>query len=142
MQVDGRVASVLILVALVAGSGIGYLANANSTHTDTYTAVTTYTYRTTETIVTTYTATSPEGSGLLRCVVTEYTVWMVAYVSSGGTSYSYSTTTEQSPISTYTSTTTATQTVGFTTVTTSAYTGTITGALAKGNFTTCTYISS
>ncbi len=124
------------------GSGIGYFANTSSAHTNTYGVVTTYTYRTTETVVTTYTVTSPGGSGLLLCVVTEYTVWMVAYVSSGGTSYSYSTTTELSPIQTYTSTTTATQTVGFTTVSTSPYGGTITGALAKGNYTTCTYISS
>lgn len=124
----GQVASILIVVALAVGSGIGYLASTNSGHI------------TTETVVTTYTVTFPQGSGLVRCVVTEYSVWLMAY-GNGGAVSSYSTTTEQAPIQTYTSTTMVTQTVGFTTVSAGAYTGTVTGALARGNYTTCTYIA-
>lgn len=124
----GQVASALIVVALVVGSGIGYFANTNSNHA------------TTETVVTTYTVTLPQGSGLLRCVVTEYSVWLVGY-GNGGVASSYSTTTQQAPVQTYTNTTTVTQTVGFTTISTSAYTGTVTGAIAQGNYTTCTYIA-
>ena len=126
----GQVASILIVVALMAGSGIGYFASMNPGHT------------TTETVVTTYTVTLPQGPGLLRCVVTEYTVWMVGYASSGTVSVlSYSTTTEETPIQTYTSSTSLTQTVGFafTTASTAPYTVTLTGPIAEGNYTTCTY---
>ncbi len=127
----GQVAATLIVVALITGSGIGYFARNTSAGTTTEMVVTT------ETVVSTYTVTLP-GSGLLSCVVTEYSVWVLGY-GSGGVATSYSTTTEQTPVSTYTSSTTATQAVGFTTVSTSPYGGTVTGALARGNYTTCTY---
>jgi len=121
----GQIAAVLIVVALVAGAGIGYFVSAAAVGTVTETYTTTITF--------------PQGgSAVVRCVLTRYSVWETARIGNGTTSFG--STTETSDIQTYQTTTSVTQTVGYMTTSTTTYTGTITGAVAEGNYTTCTYI--
>jgi len=75
----------------------------------------------------------------MRCVLTQYAVWEIAYIGSSATSYGNTTVTTD--LKTYQTSTSVMQSVGFVTTSTTTYTGTITGALARGNYTTCTYIS-
>jgi hypothetical protein len=125
-----RVAAVLIVLALVAGAAVGYLSNSTSNGTTTETLIRTYTI----------TTTFPQGeSEIMRCVLTRYAVWEIAHVQNSTTSYGN--TTETSALQTFQTTASVMRIVGFVTTSTSSYTGTITGALAEGNYTICTYIS-
>ena len=126
----GQIAAVLVVVALVAGAGIGYFGSTTASRTAIRTLTSTFTT----------TVTLPQGgSEVVRCVLTRYVVWEIAHIE--GNTTSYGSTTETSDLRTYQTTTSVTQTVGYVTTYTSSYTGTITGALAEGNYTTCTYIS-
>ena len=119
-----------MVVALVIGVGVGYFGSAASVGSVTETIAKTNTT----------TITVPQGgSEILRCVLTQYVVWMIAHVGSNTTSYG--STTDTSDIRTYQTTTSVFQAVGYVTTFTSSYTGTMTGAIARGNYTTCTYIS-
>jgi len=87
----------------------------------------------------TTTVTFPQGgSAVVRCVLTRYSVWETAHIGNGTTSFG--STTETTDLQTYQTTTSALQTAGYVTTSTTSYTGTITGALAEGNYTTCTYL--
>jgi len=113
----GEIASVLVVVALIAGAGIGYLGGSAFPTTVTKTIVTTLT----------------QGSGLEECSVTEYHVWSVESIynstTMGGTS------TQSYPVTTF-------QTSGYPTITTNTYTGTLTGAIAYWNATSCSGVNS
>jgi len=125
----GQVAAILVVIALIAGAGIGYFSNTPVRRTTTQTLTSTFTT----------TVTLPQsGSEVVRCVLTRYAVWEIAHIESNTTSYG--STTETSDLRTYQTTTSVLQTVGYVTTSTTSYTGTITGALAEGNYTTCTYI--
>ncbi len=146
-----QIASILIVTALVVGAGIGYFGHTPATSTITETIMSTYTESntTTETAISTYTLTTtlPQGTnttafpqGLsMRCILTEYHVWMIASI--GNTTTSYGTSTQSYDVQTYQTTTSITQAVGSVTTTTANYNGTLTGALAIWNSTVCTYIS-
>jgi hypothetical protein len=127
----GQVAAILIVLALIVGAGLGYLGNSTTNNTTTVTK--TYTY----TITTTF---SQGGSAVMRCVLTQYAVWEIAHIQNS-TITSYGNSTETINLKTYETSASVTQSVGYVTTSTSSYTGTITGALAEGNYTTCTYIS-
>jgi hypothetical protein len=66
----GQIASLLIVVALIVGAGVGYFGSSTTTKT------------TTETVIRTYTTTLPGESGVERCVISGYTVWAVEEASS------------------------------------------------------------
>ena len=126
----GQIAAILVVAALIAGAGIGYFGKMPASRTTTQTLTSTYTT----------TVTLPQGgSEVVRCVLTQYAVWEIASIE--GNTTSYGSTTETSDLRTYQTTTSVMQTVGYVTASTSSYTGTITGALAEGSYTTCTYIS-
>lgn len=108
----GQIAVVLIVVALFAGAAIGYLGNPTPSGTVTKTSTTTVV----------------QESGEQLCIVTEYHVWSVERIQNsttiGGTS------TQDYPVTSFVTT-------GFPTSTTVTYTGTLTGALAYWNSTSC-----
>ena len=124
----GQIASLLIVMALVVGASIGYFGNTAAPRT------------TTETVIRTYTVTTTLAgeSNVERCIVTEYLLWAIGELTGptilGSSTQSY-------PVQTYQTSTSAEQTVGFETTTTAPYAGTLAGALAIWNSTTCTYIS-
>jgi len=126
----GQVATILIVLALIVGAGLGYFGNSTTNNTTTVTK--NYTY----TITTTF---SQGGSAVMQCVLTQYTVWEIEHIQNS-TITSYGRSTETTNLKTYQTSTSLTQSVGYVTTSTSSYTGTITGALAKGNYTTCTYL--
>jgi len=105
-----EIAVVLIVAALFAGAAIGYFGGTSfqTTVTKTYTV--------------------SQGSGLEACTVTRYNVWSIESVANsttvGGTS------TESQAVTTF-------QTTGYPSSTTNTYTGTLTGAIASWNGTTC-----
>lgn len=123
----GQIASLLIVVALIVGVGVGYFGNVALSKT------------TTGTIVKIYTTTLAGESQVERCVVTEYHVWEVEEIT--GSSTIQSTSTQSYLVQTYQTSTSVGQMVGFETTTTTSYTGTLTGAIAIWNSTTCTFIS-
>lgn len=125
----GQTASILIVVALIIGAGIGYFGNTVSSKTTTETTIKTYTI----------TTTLPGESGVEQCVVTDYTVWEVLEVA--GSSTIQTTSIRSNAVQTYQTSTSVEQTIGFETTTTASYTGTLTGAVAIWNSTTCTFIS-
>ena len=145
-----QVASLLIVAALVVGVGIGYFGNTATPRTTTETVIKTHTTATTLQVRTSTITTTLQGetytititlqgeSGVARCVVTEYTVWMYGQSQSGTTSYRIKTVGDS--LQTYEITTSPEQTVGFATTTTAHYTGTLTGAIDRWNSTTCTFI--
>ena len=110
---NGQVASVLIVVALIAGAGIGYLEGTGNPPTVTQTFLHT-------TVITQV--------GGEECTVTEYHVWSVESIHNsttiGGTS------TQSYPVTTF-------ETSGYPTYTTNTFTGTLTGAIAYWNATSC-----
>ncbi len=112
----GQVASTLVIVALIVGVGIGYVANTSGQGT--VTKVTTFTYTTTINGDTTSET----------CIVVEYHVWSVETVGNsttvGGTS------TQSYPVTTF-------QTTGYPTFTSVTFTGTLMGAIDYWNDTTC-----
>jgi uncharacterized protein (UPF0333 family) len=120
----------LVVLALVIGAAIGYFGNTSANGTTTQTVIRTYT------ITTTFLQGESE---VMRCVLTQYAVWKIAHIENSTTSYGN--TTETSGLQTYQTTTSVVQIVGYVTTSTSSYTGTITGALAEGNYTICTYVS-
>ncbi|MGD0145578.1 MAG: hypothetical protein ABSB53_01840 [Nitrososphaerales archaeon] len=124
-----QIASLLIVAALIVGVGIGYFGNTATSR------------MTTETVIKTYTMTTtlPEESGVERCTVTQYAVWMYGQTQSSSTSYGLRTV--GNSFLPYETTTSPEQTVGFVTSTDTTYTGTLTGAIALWNSTTCTFIS-
>ena len=123
----GQIASLLIVVALIVGTGIGYFGSSTTTKTAT------------ETVIKTYTTTLSGESGVERCVVSDYTVWAVEEISSSSTIQGSST--QSSAIRTYQTSTSVEQPVGFETTTTTSNTGTWTGPIAIWNSTVCTFIS-
>jgi hypothetical protein len=123
----GQIASLLIVVALIVGAGVGYFGSSTTTKT------------TTETVIRTYTTTLPGESGVERCVISGYTVWAVEEASSSSTIQG--TSTQSSAIRTYQTSTSAERTVGFETTTMTSYTGTLSGPIAIWNSTACTFIS-
>lgn len=127
----GQVATILIVLALMVGAGLGYFGNSTTNNTTTVTK--NYTY----TVTTTF---SQGGSAVMQCVLTQYTVFEIEHIQNS-TITSYGNSTETTNLKTYQTSTSLTQSVGYVTTSTSPYTGTITGALAKGNYTTCTYIT-
>lgn len=133
----GQIVSILTVVALIVGVGIGYFGNTATSNTTTQTIVETYTTATT--ITTTITTTLPQGSVVEKCVITEYHVWMIGIIETSSTAYG--TSTQSYDVQTYQTTTSVTQPVGFATTATTSYTGTLTGAIAYWNSTVCTHIS-
>lgn len=125
----GKVASILIVLALLVGGGLGYFSHVPAN----YTATVNKTYTATVTLL-------EGGSDAVRCVLAPYTVWEIERVQSNSTSFG--STTETTNLTTYQTTTSAVKPAGYVTTYTTEYTGTISGALAKGNYTICTYTSS
>jgi hypothetical protein len=119
----GLVAWALVVVALLLGVTVGYLGSAGRT--------------TTMTVTTTYRETIPGVSGDLKCVLSHYSVWYYGRLQNSTTSFGFTTVTAD--LQTYTSTTSVIQSIGYTTVTSTEFTGTLTGAVAAGNYTTCVY---
>ena len=120
---------VLIVVALTIGAGIGYFENSVVFRTTTVTIIRTYPI----------TTTIFGASGIALCVVTEYHVWAIEeLVTNGSTIRTVST---QSYVVRTFQTSTSEPTVGFKATTTTFYAGTLTGAVAIWNSTTCTLIS-
>jgi hypothetical protein len=138
----GQIASILIAAALVVGIAFGYFGHTGNTTTVT----TTESNITTETTISTYTITTdlPQGSAVLRCVITEYDVLTVETLSNGTTARGNST--QSHDVKTYETTASVNQTVGYvttSTVLTSTDTTTVTGPLITSWDTdTCTVISS
>jgi len=137
----GQIAVLLIMVALIIGAGIGYFGNTVASRTTTETVIKTYT-----TIVETYATTYPTTSinlgvsGVAQCVVTEYHVWAILEITTSSSTIR-ATSTQSYAVQTY-QTSTVEPTVGFRTTSTTSYSGTLTGAIAYWNSTTCTLISS
>ena len=114
----GQVAAILLVAVLVFGVGIAYFVNTSMSNTTTL---------------------PPRESNVMRCILTHYAVFETAHIQSSTTNFG--STTDTADLQTYTTTASVSQTLGFATTSTSTYTGTITGALAEGNYTSCTYIS-
>jgi hypothetical protein len=139
--VKGQIVSILIAAALVIGIGAGYFAHTSTTTT----ATTTVSSNTTETTISTFIITTnlPQGSTVLRCVVTEYDVLTVETINNSSTVRGNST--QSHDIKTYETTTFLNQTVGYITSSTvvASTTTTVTGPLIKSwDVDTCTVISS
>ena len=111
----GQFASVLIVIALLIGVGIGYLADTSIPNTVTRTY--------------TFTTTILHGAAPEVCTVVEYHVWSVETLVNGTTTVG-GTSTQSYPVTTF-------QTSGYSTVTSTTYTGTLTGQLAYWNSTSC-----
>lgn len=133
----GRIASILIGAALVIGLGAGYFAHAGNTTTLTATQ----TLTTEQTLVSTVTLTTdqPQGSAILRCIITQYEVWYAA-LNTNSTSASNVFTTSYNE-TTYQITTATSEAAGFAETTTSYFTGTLTGPVELWNTTVCSYVS-
>lgn len=128
----GQTASLLIVLALVVGAGVGALAGTSSgnvTVVESHTTVESYT-----------TTVTVQGSAALRCVVTLYQTWDELEVS-GSSTFITTTNVAESRLQTFT-TTGPLQAVGYsTTVTTEYYTGvTLTGPINEWNSTVCASI--
>jgi len=136
----GQVAVLLIVVALIIGAGIDYFGNTAASKTTTETVIKTDT-TTVETYTTTYPTTSINMgvSGVAQCIVTEYHVWAIEEITTSSSTIR-ATSTQSYVVLTY-QTSTVEPTVGFQTTSTTFYSGTLTGAIAYWNSTTCTLIS-
>jgi len=136
----GQIAVLFMVVALIIGAGIGYFGNTAASRTTTETVIKTYS-TTVETFTTTYPATSINlgVSGVAQCVVTEYHVWAIEELTASSSTIR-ATSTQSYLVLTY-QTSTVEPTVGFRTTSTTFYSGTLTGAIAYWNSTTCTLIS-
>jgi hypothetical protein len=139
--VSNAIAAGLLVVGILFGVSGYYVATTYPTRTVTQTETTTASLTTTETVIKTYTITTTLAgeSGLEQCVVTEYHVWAIEEMTSSSTIQA--TSTQSYAIRTYQTSTSVEQPVGFETTTTATYTGTLTGAIAIWNSTTCTFIS-
>lgn len=154
-----EIASILIVIALIIGAALGYLANATSSKTTTERVTQTYitTNTRTETAISTYTitttlpqtniTTSPRQSVLL-CIVTEYeAINMLEIENSTTTTLSFPTTSTMSTnVQTYKTIIPTSQSAGFETTTTSYpnySSSTRTGAiLSSWTTTVCTIVFS
>jgi hypothetical protein len=141
--VKGQIVSILIAAALVVGIVAGFFVHTSTTTT----ATTTVNNTTTETTVSTYTLTTvlPQGSTILRCVVTEYDVLTVEIISNSSTARVNST--QSHDVKTYETTASLNQTARYVTSSTmvanTSTTTTVTGPLITSwDIDTCTAISS
>jgi len=152
----GQFASILVVVALIVGAGIGYFGNGTKATTQTVMITFTTNNAMIETTVSTYTVTAtipeetnstviPAGESVMQCDVTVYSV--ISFISMENftttTSTSGGFTTLSYPIQMFNATTSLTETAGYATTTTYVNpSSTISGAKAVWTTSACTVISS
>ena len=147
MLLKRELASIFVVMALVAGAAIGYFGNPNAGKTSIETTISTESQTTTETAISAYTYTTTlvrqenvTSAVVVQCAESEYVVWSIE-ISSNGSLFG-GTSTQSSPVTTFNSTTLPAQLIGYATITTSYYNGTLSGPINIWYTTNCTVIPS